>query len=113
VTMYFATTVLGVHRDDFPDGDVHFLRHRNSKSLRRRLPAPLPQPISQPAQRLLGVLARAAGVVIEGRPLGQADPQLAEAVQAADLPAERQHSRPGVREGTEGAIVALPTSSGG
>jgi hypothetical protein len=38
---------------------------------------------------MLGELAGAAGVVIEGGPFGQADPQLAEAVQAAYVPAER------------------------
>ena len=66
--------------------------------------APFPQPIAQPAQRLLNVLARPAGVVIEVRTLGQADAQLAEAVQAGYLLAERQRGcsgRPGLREGAE------------
>ncbi len=40
-----------------------------------RRSAPLPQPVAEPAQRLLGVLAGAAGVVVELGTLGQADCQ--------------------------------------
>ena len=49
--------------------------------------SPLAQSIAQPPQRLLGVLAGPAGVVIELGALRQADPQLVEAVQPGGLPA--------------------------
>ena len=47
-------------------------------------------PIGQPARRLLGVAAGPAGVVVEVRTFGTADPKVIEAVEAADPPAERQ-----------------------
>ena len=70
-------------------GDIRSGVAAGQRSARRRS-ASLAQAISEPPQRLIGVLPATAGVVLEGRPLGQRHPQVVEPPQPADLPAQRQ-----------------------
>jgi hypothetical protein len=53
-------------------------------------PTPLPQSIGQPPDRMVRLLPAAAQVFLEDRAFCQRYPHIAEAPQAADLPAERQ-----------------------